>query len=88
MIARCLKLQQGNVLIHCSDGWDRTSQLTSLSQLLMDPYFRTVEGFKVCSAAGYFVVQHKVCTPMCSFIQEQSISPLVNEGNTTVICSI
>lgn len=48
MIARCLKLQLGNVLVHCSDGWDRTSQLTSLSQLMMDPYYRTMEGFKVC----------------------------------------
>lgn len=47
MIARCLKLQLVNVLVHCSDGWDRTSQLTSLSQLMMDPYYRTMEGFKV-----------------------------------------
>ena len=74
MIARCLKLQQGNVLIHCSDGWDRTSQLTSLSQLLMDPYFRTVEGFKVCSAAGL------CCTALGMYLNltqcvQQSISP-------------
>ena len=47
MIARCLKLQLSNVLVHCSDGWDRTSQLTALSQLMMDPYYRTVLGFKV-----------------------------------------
>lgn len=33
------------MLIHCSDGWDRTSQLTSLCQLLIDPYYRTLEGF-------------------------------------------
>jgi protein tyrosine phosphatase len=31
------------ILIHCSDGWDRTSQLTSLSQLILDPYYRTIE---------------------------------------------
>ncbi len=36
-----------SVLIHCSDGWDRSSQLTSLSQLLIDPYYRTIEGFIV-----------------------------------------
>ena len=29
------------VLVHCSDGWDRTPQLTGLSQLLLDPYYRT-----------------------------------------------
>jgi len=27
-----------NVLVHCSDGWDRTSQICALAQILMDPY--------------------------------------------------
>lgn len=36
-----------NVLVHCSDGWDRTSQVVSLSQICIDPYFRTIEGFCV-----------------------------------------
>jgi len=49
MIARCIKLRQGNVLVHCSDGWDRTSQLTSLAQLMMDYYYRTINGFMVIS---------------------------------------
>ena len=31
-----------NVVVHCSDGWDRTSQLCALSQLIIDPYFRTI----------------------------------------------
>eukprot|EP00768_Dysnectes_brevis_P007431 gnl/Dysnectes_brevis/6272_a9617_276.p1 GENE.gnl/Dysnectes_brevis/6272_a9617_276~~gnl/Dysnectes_brevis/6272_a9617_276.p1 ORF type:complete len:1011 (+),score=216.89 gnl/Dysnectes_brevis/6272_a9617_276:43-3033(+) len=30
---------------NCSDGWDRTSQLTSLAMLLSDPAQRTTEGF-------------------------------------------
>ena len=34
-----------SVLIHCSDGWDRCSQLTAFSQLLVDPYFRTIKGY-------------------------------------------
>jgi len=34
-------------LIHCSDGWDRSSQLTSLTQLLLDPFYRTIEGFLI-----------------------------------------
>ena len=32
-------------LVHCSDGWDRTSQLSSLVQLLIDPACRTMKGF-------------------------------------------
>ena len=58
MIARCLKLQLVSVLVHCSDGWDRTSQLTSLSQLMMDPYYRTVEGFKVHGSTYMYIHSH------------------------------
>lgn len=45
---RCAEyLMKGDpVLIHCSDGWDRTSQLTCLAQLLVDPEYRTIYGFK------------------------------------------
>jgi hypothetical protein len=40
-----LHLESGEpVLVHCSDGWDRTSQLTALAQLLLSPYYRTIEG--------------------------------------------
>ncbi|GMH56117.1 hypothetical protein TrLO_g7690 [Triparma laevis f. longispina] len=34
-------------LVHCSDGWDRTAQISSLAQLIMDPYYRTIKGFQV-----------------------------------------
>ena len=36
-----------SVVVHCSDGWDRTSQVTSLASLLLDPHYRTIEGFQV-----------------------------------------
>ncbi|KAJ3048528.1 Myotubularin- protein 6 [Rhizophlyctis rosea] len=42
------KIVEGDsVLVHCSDGWDRTSQLVSLAQVLLDPYYRTLEGLRV-----------------------------------------
>ena len=47
MIARQVGIHHSHVLIHCSDGWDRTSQLSALSQLCLDPYYRTIEGFIV-----------------------------------------
>jgi len=34
-------------VVHCSDGWDRTAQICALSELIMDPYYRTFKGFQV-----------------------------------------
>ena len=31
------------VVVHCSDGWDRTTQLVALAELILDPYYRTIE---------------------------------------------
>jgi len=43
-----LYLESGDpVLVHCSDGWDRTTQLCSTAQFLLDPYYRTLDGFQV-----------------------------------------
>jgi len=33
------------VLCHCSHGWDRTSQVVCVAQILLDPYYRTRAGF-------------------------------------------
>ncbi|KAG9064591.1 hypothetical protein KI688_002849 [Linnemannia hyalina] len=38
---------QSSVLVHCTDGWDRTTQLVSLAQILLDPYYRTINGLRV-----------------------------------------
>lgn len=47
LIARQVGIRHSHVLIHCSDGWDRTSQLSALSQIMLDPFYRTLEGFIV-----------------------------------------
>lgn len=31
------------VLVHCSDGWDRTPQIVALAKIILDPYYRTLE---------------------------------------------
>ncbi len=48
-----------NVLVHCSDGWDRTAQLSSLCQLLLDPYFRTLKGIAVLIEKDWRHFGHK-----------------------------
>lgn len=43
---RALDLEGRPVIVHCSDGWDRTPQIVSIAQLLIDPYYRTLQGFQ------------------------------------------
>jgi myotubularin-related protein 6/7/8 len=58
LIARQVGIQHSHVLIHCSDGWDRTSQLSALSQIMLDPYYRTIEGFIVLVEKDWLAYGH------------------------------
>lgn len=48
-----------NVLVHCSDGWDRTSQISSIAELLMDPFYRTFHGFQVLISKEWLSFGHR-----------------------------
>ena len=48
-----------SVFIHCSDGWDRTSQVCSLAMLLMDPSYRTITGFALLVEKEWLAFGHR-----------------------------
>lgn len=47
------------MVVHCSDGWDRTSQLTSLAMLMLDGYYRTIRGFEVLLEKEWLSFGHR-----------------------------
>jgi len=57
-MARCL-VTGVSVLCHCSDGWDRTAQVCAISQLLLDPFFRSLRGFAVLIEKDWLSFGHK-----------------------------
>lgn len=48
-----------SVLVHCSDGWDRTAQLTSLAMMILDPHYRTMYGFQHLIEREWCAFGHK-----------------------------
>lgn len=46
------------VVVHCSHGWDRTSQVCALSQLLLDSYYRTRVGFSCLIEKEFLALGH------------------------------
>jgi myotubularin-related protein 3/4 len=47
------------VLVHCSDGWDRTSQICSTAEICLDPFYRTIEGFRILIEREWLSFGHK-----------------------------
>lgn len=59
LIVRNIHINSSHVLIHCSDGWDRTGQLSALSQLCLDPFYRTIKGFQILVEKDWLSFGHR-----------------------------
>lgn len=58
-IVEAISEKNFHVLVHCSDGWDRTSQLISLSQLCLFPEYRTSKGFNKLILKDWLAAGHR-----------------------------
>ncbi|ELP85156.1 hypothetical protein EIN_081980 [Entamoeba invadens IP1] len=51
-----------SVLVHCSDGWDRTAQCCGIAEIILDGYYRTLEGFIVLVEKDWKSFGHRFMT--------------------------
>lgn len=74
IVVEAVSKDERPVLVHCSDGWDRTPQITSLAQLLLDPFYRTIDGIQVLVEREWIEYGHK-------FSDRCSNAPVVDDAN-------
>ncbi|CAH1777080.1 unnamed protein product [Owenia fusiformis] len=61
-----------SVLVHCSDGWDRTAQTCSIAGILLDPYYRTIQGFQALIEKEWLSFGHKFID-RCGFLEHVEV---------------
>lgn len=84
LLVRNVHVNSSHVLIHCSDGWDRTAQLSSLSQLCLDPFYRTVRGFQILVEKDWLGFGHRFLD-RCGHLSSEKffVTPVENASGST-----
>uniref|UniRef100_A0A4W2BKT2 Myotubularin phosphatase domain-containing protein n=1 Tax=Bos indicus x Bos taurus TaxID=30522 RepID=A0A4W2BKT2_BOBOX len=79
-IAKAVKVEKTNVLVHCSDGWDRTAQVCSVASILLDPFYRTFKGLMILIEKEWISMGHKF-SQRCGHLDGDSkeVSPIFTQ---------
>uniref|UniRef100_A0A8C1F6R0 Myotubularin related protein 8 n=2 Tax=Cyprinus carpio TaxID=7962 RepID=A0A8C1F6R0_CYPCA len=79
-LAKAVCEERASVLVHCSDGWDRTAQVCSLACILLDPYYRTIKGLMVLIEKEWISFGHKF-SHRCGHLDPDSkeVSPVFTQ---------
>ncbi|XP_057206051.1 myotubularin-related protein 7a [Triplophysa rosa] len=79
-IAKAVALEGVSVLVHCSDGWDRTAQVCSVASVLLDPYYRTLKGLMVLIEKDWVSFGHKFSHRYSHLDGEaKEVSPVIDQ---------
>lgn len=71
LLVKHLVFEGVNLVVHCSDGWDRTAQVCSLVEICVDPYYRTLEGFIILIEKEWISFGHRF-NERCGHLQRES----------------
>ncbi|KAL7979950.1 hypothetical protein Chor_004419 [Crotalus horridus] len=79
-LAKAVRDEGASVVVHCSDGWDRTAQVCSLACLLLDPFYRTLKGFMVLIEKEWIAMGHKF-SHRCGHLEgdPKEVSPIFTQ---------
>ncbi|KAI8099308.1 protein-tyrosine phosphatase-like protein [Halteromyces radiatus] len=87
-IVKNIHVYNSHVLVHCSDGWDRTAQLVSISELCLDPYYRTLRGIQILIEKEWISFGHKFADRCGHLSNEKYFVNLANTGGNAATNTI